>query len=125
MSLPGEVEITVFAKAGGPLTKQIYLDSDGSLKSDGRACALSTGTASWVFRYELAGKPHEHGLGSVGTFTLDEVREKARKCRQQVHAEIDPVSVSREARQARRQREPFERTARGHLVINAHVAALQ
>ena len=28
-------EITVVAKAGGPLTKRISLDADGSLKSDG------------------------------------------------------------------------------------------
>ena len=38
-------EITVVAKAGGPLTKRISLDADGSLKSDGSACVMSQGSA--------------------------------------------------------------------------------
>lgn len=39
------IEITVLAKAGGPLTKRISLSSDGSLNSDGSACVMSTGRA--------------------------------------------------------------------------------
>jgi hypothetical protein len=38
-------EITVVAKAGGPLTKRISLDADGSLKSDGSACVMTQGSA--------------------------------------------------------------------------------
>ena len=64
--------------------------------------ALSTGTASWVFRYELDGQSREHGLGSFATFDLAEVREKARRCRQQIHEGIDPVTLSKDARAARR-----------------------
>jgi hypothetical protein len=43
MSAP--FEITVFSKDGGPLTKRISLAPDGSVKSDGSACVMSTGTA--------------------------------------------------------------------------------
>ncbi len=42
------VEITVFAKSGGPLTKRISLSADGSIKSDGSACLMSRGTARRV-----------------------------------------------------------------------------
>jgi hypothetical protein len=39
------MELTVFAKCGGPLTKRISLNPDGSLVSDGSACVMSAGTA--------------------------------------------------------------------------------
>ena len=39
------LEITVFAKQGGPLTKTISLTADGAVKSDGSACVMSSGTA--------------------------------------------------------------------------------
>ncbi|MGY4420785.1 hypothetical protein ACVWY2_003234 [Bradyrhizobium sp. JR6.1] len=39
------VEITVFTKSDGPLTKQISLLADGSVKSDGSTCVMSDGVA--------------------------------------------------------------------------------
>jgi hypothetical protein len=39
------LQLTIFAKTGGPLTKRISLAEDGSLKSDGSACVMSRGTA--------------------------------------------------------------------------------
>jgi hypothetical protein len=39
------VEITLFRKAGGPLTKKIVLAPNGSLHSDSSACVMSYGTA--------------------------------------------------------------------------------
>jgi len=42
------VEITRFAKSGGPLTKRIELAADGSVKSDGSACIMCRGTACRV-----------------------------------------------------------------------------
>ena len=38
-------EITVFDKAGGPLTKRISLNADGSINTDGSACVMSRGKA--------------------------------------------------------------------------------
>jgi hypothetical protein len=38
-------EITVFSKDGGPLTKQISLAADGSIKCDGSACVMTKGSA--------------------------------------------------------------------------------
>jgi hypothetical protein len=48
---PGEssgLEITVFSKAGGPLTKEISLAKDGTVISDGSACVMSSGEAERV-----------------------------------------------------------------------------
>jgi hypothetical protein len=39
------IELVVFAKTGGPLTKRISLAPDGSLKSDGSACIMAQGQA--------------------------------------------------------------------------------
>ena len=41
----GAAVITVFDKVGGPLTKRISLNKDGSVKSDGSACVMSRGRA--------------------------------------------------------------------------------
>ncbi|HEY1301062.1 MAG TPA: hypothetical protein VGF07_11240 [Stellaceae bacterium] len=38
-------ELTLYNKSGGPLTKRIALGDDGSVKSDGSACVMSSGTA--------------------------------------------------------------------------------
>jgi hypothetical protein len=46
---------------------------------------------SWIFRYKgIDGKEHKPGLGSLITIDFDEVREKARQCRQWRLDGIDP-----------------------------------
>ena len=39
------IEITTLSKTGGPLTKRISLAPDGTLRSDGSACVMSSGIA--------------------------------------------------------------------------------
>src|ERR671929_193281 len=46
------VEITLFAKVGGPLTKRIRLDGAGNVVTDGSACVMAEGRAE---RVRLAG----------------------------------------------------------------------
>jgi len=41
-------EVVVFTKADGPLTKRISLTANGSIKSDGGACVMSSGEARRV-----------------------------------------------------------------------------
>ena len=76
-------EITVFVKLGGPLTKRISLSADGSIKSDGSACLMSTGTARRVEVADiqqfaaLIGElpPNEAlALGALRPGLLDEVK---------------------------------------------------
>jgi hypothetical protein len=47
-------ELTILAKTGGPLTKQISLNAEGFLKSDGSACVMSSGIAD-RFAFDGAG----------------------------------------------------------------------
>jgi integrase len=62
--------------------------------------ATAGGTASWIFRFEKTGKTREMGLGAEHTYTLDEVRERARKQRQLRDDGQDPIEVRRAARAA-------------------------
>ena len=50
-----------------------------------------TGTKSWIFRYKLAGRPREMGLGAFNTFSLAEARQRAKEARQLLADGIDPI----------------------------------
>nr|WP_313901432.1 integrase arm-type DNA-binding domain-containing protein [Methylobacterium sp. J-070] len=58
------------------------------------------GAKSWIFRFTLRGKSREMGLGSAGTFSLAEARDKALTCRKLCYEGIDPIEARREQRQA-------------------------
>jgi integrase len=53
---------------------------------------------SWIFRYELDGKRHDLGLGSLNDLDLAEARAKARSLRQQLLDGIDPYTVKQQQR---------------------------
>jgi integrase len=86
-----------------------------------------TGSKSWVFIYSRRpfGKPgqSEMGLGSVGTYSLDEAQELARKCRQQIKDRIDPLAAREEKRQAREREKAkdakFEEIAARYIEYNS------
>lgn len=59
---------------------------------------------SWVFRYQMAGRPREMGLGALHTFSLKEARERATACRKLVADGVDPIAQ----RDAERQRQRLE-----------------
>lgn len=54
------------------------------------------GTKSWIFRFMLAGRAREMGLGSIHDFSLREARERAREARQLTADGIDPIEARRE-----------------------------
>lgn len=58
----------------------------------------ASATKSWVFRFALAGRAREMGLGPLHTVTLADAREKATECRRLLLDGLDPI----EARKARR-----------------------
>src|SRR5260221_122169 len=58
------------------------------------------GAKSWIFRFMLAGRPREMGLGPLKTVSLAEARAAAGKCRQQLLAGIDPIEARRAERAA-------------------------
>lgn len=58
------------------------------------------GTASWVFRYRVAGRLREMGLGSLDTIGLADARERARKAREQRLDGHDPIALRQASRLA-------------------------
>lgn len=62
-------------------------------------------TKSWIFRYTLAGKQREMGLGALHTVTLSEARAKAKSCRSLLLDGKDPL----DARKASQLVEALER----------------
>jgi integrase len=56
------------------------------------------GTKSWIFRFTLAGKQREMGLGALHTITLAQAREKAKACRASLLDGVDPLDVRNSAK---------------------------
>lgn len=52
-----------------------------------------TGSKSWVFRFMLAGKAREMGLGPLHIVSLAEARTKAADCRKLLLARVDPIEA--------------------------------
>lgn len=65
----------------------------------------SSGSKSWVFRFTLAGKQREMGLGALHTVSLADARLKAKECRLLLLEGKDPL----EARNAAKLAEALER----------------
>ena len=61
-----------------------------------------TGTKSWVFRFTLAGRSREMGMGSLHTFGLAEARERAKAARQLLTDGIDPIERRNSTKRAQR-----------------------
>jgi integrase len=57
-----------------------------------------TGSKSWVFRYKVAGKLYEMGLGALHTVGLAEARTRARQCREHRLDGLNPLAVRKAAR---------------------------
>lgn len=56
-----------------------------------------TGAKRWAYRFTLAGKVSEVGLGSFPSVTLAEARDKALEARRQAKGGVSPVEVKRAA----------------------------
>lgn len=57
-----------------------------------------SGARSWVFRYKLAKRPREMGLGSAAIISLQDARVKAADARRKVAEGIDPIAERDAAR---------------------------
>jgi integrase len=64
---------------------------------DGGGLYLQVGTGgaakSWLFRYNVAGRDRQMGLGPAHTIGLAAARERARECREMRLAGIDPIEA--------------------------------
>ena len=59
---------------------------------------VTTGGASWIYRYMLSGRAREMGLGPLRLFGLQEARAKALDASRLRHEGIDPIEARRAAR---------------------------
>jgi len=79
-----------------------------------------TGGTSWIFRYKIAGKSRDMGLGPYPETGLADAREKAVEARRKTKAGIDPLAE----REAERERQQVEQE-RERQRIEAERAALE
>jgi integrase len=56
------------------------------------------GSRSWIYRFQLAGRRRDMGLGSADLYSLAEARDKALAARRMVADGIDPIEARRQAR---------------------------
>lgn len=61
-----------------------------------------SGSKSWIFRFMLAGKAREMGLGSLLGVSLEDARAKANEARAHLAAKRDPIAVRDAEEKARR-----------------------
>jgi integrase len=59
---------------------------------------VTKGGASWVLRYQLAGRARYMGLGPARDFGLADARARAQDARRLTHDGMDPIEVKRQAR---------------------------
>jgi integrase len=88
-------------KAAGLTARQVQTLKAPGMYSDGGGLYLQVGQAgarSWIFRYMLAGRRRDMGLGSAELFTLAEAREKALRARRLAAEGIDPIEARRAER---------------------------
>jgi hypothetical protein len=94
------IEITVFTKSNGPLTKRISLNNGGGIKSDGSACVMSSGRAQrmWISGVQEFAHLIEHlrpdqaiALGALRSDLADDV-EVITKERLNGHARPDLIA---------------------------------
>ena len=108
--------------------RRVSTETKPGLYSDGGGLYLQvskSGAKSWIYRFMMNRKVRDMGLGSLRDFTLAEVRDKARECRQLVHEGIDPIEQRKSVRSARmaesRKSQSFEDCAKDYL--KAHSSA--
>lgn len=72
-------------------------------------CVKSGGTKSWIFRYQLAGRRREMGLGSLGIVQPTEARAEAARLKALVKQGVDPLDAKEAHRADLEQIERAER----------------
>ena len=60
------------------------------------------GSKGWIFRFSMAGRTRDVGLGAYPTVSLVKAREEAERCRRMVSSGIDPIQARKEERETAR-----------------------
>jgi hypothetical protein len=84
----------------GKLTARAVATAKAGRHGDGAGLWLivsPSGARRWVFRFTIAGKVSELGLGALDTVSLAEAREKAAAARKLSKSGVSPVAEKRRA----------------------------
>lgn len=90
-------------RAAGLTARKVETAKTPGLYADGGGLYLQVnalGAKSWIFRYSLAGRRRDMGLGSAATIGLAEAREKALQQRKLVAEGNDPIEAKRASKAA-------------------------
>src|SRR5437763_15808340 len=74
--------------------RRVQTEKQPGLYADGGGLYLQvapTGAKTWIYRFQLAGRRRDMGLGSAYVFSLAEAREKATAARRLVAERLDPI----------------------------------
>jgi integrase len=75
----------------------LHADGGGLYLNIGR-----NGARSWIFRFTLAGRTRDMGLGSANTISVADARHKAQEARKQLADGVDPIEARATALESRR-----------------------
>lgn len=81
-------------RAAGLTARQVQTQKITGLFADGGGLYLQvtpTGSKTWIYRFQLAGRRRDMGLGSTADLTLAEARERAAAARRLASEGIDPI----------------------------------
>src|SRR5258708_11062908 len=81
-------------KAAGLTARQVQTQRVPGLFADGGGLYLQvapTGAKTWIFRFQIAGRRRDMGLGSATVFSLAEARQKAADARRLAAEGVDPI----------------------------------
>jgi integrase len=83
-------------RAAGLTARKVETVKTPGMLADGNGLYLqvtATGAKTWIFRFQIAGRRREMGLGSVSTVSLADARQKALDAKKLVGAGIDPIEA--------------------------------
>lgn len=81
-------------RAAGLTARRVLTETVPGLYADGNGLYLRvapTGAKGWLYRYQVAGRRRDMGLGAVSLYSLAEARQKAHEARRLVAEGIDPI----------------------------------
>lgn len=106
-----EIRATILKaqREGRTITK-----ADGQIPGLAISCTR-TGTASWILRYRIAGRPKEYTIGQYSIWTAATAREEAKELRRRVDKGADIAAEKQQAKLAREAAWTVDQLAESYL----------
>ena len=117
-----------------PLTQIEIRNAKPGMHADGSGLYLAvkaSGAKSWMYRYQIAGRRREMGLGALTALSAVQARAEAARLKAMVQQGVDPLEAKNEAKRAQEEQAQAERAAQKRLdatfrrVAEEHIARLE